>query len=300
MITRNDTSPFPVCGSLVRCVVIAAMLGFGSQVLAQSLDTPQTRLRPISAPSAVDQYRGPAPNGRWDRSAARVPRPAVQETSYVRQAAMQNFEMPGDPSGGVPSAGSPFNGGPGSGAPFVPPPASGSPVLPPNTFSQPPSTFSQPPNTFSQPPSVQSSPAPRNLPPPVGPSMQSPASGSIVSPSDLTPIAPPQLSGGFATLSNCNCVSGPSTYSAASGIGCGQVGYQAPIGYGPAINPAINPPFNPTAIAAPPIASGAPASALIDFGQTAAPVRLGPGLIGQPKAYVTGQYFRNWLRYFTP
>ncbi|MGB7327899.1 MAG: hypothetical protein WBD31_23690 [Rubripirellula sp.] len=108
---------------------------------------------------------------------------------------------------------------------------------------------------------------------------------------------------------NCSNVSGPSTYSAASGIGCGQVGYQAPAGYAPPNNtiapgtiaPGTIPP--PGVIAAPiavPPATAAPVGPLLTFGQSANPVQVGPGLLGQPKAYVPGQGLRNWLRYFTP
>jgi hypothetical protein len=36
------------------------------------------------------------------------------------------------------------------------------------------------------------------------------------------------------------------------------------------------------------------------LGQQKNPVQLGRGIIGQPVAYVPGQWFRNWLRYVSP
>ncbi|EMB19115.1 hypothetical protein [Rhodopirellula europaea] len=135
-------------------------------------------------------------------------------------------------------------------------------------------------------------------------------------PSDYAPVPPPQLSnGGFATMSNCALITAPSEYSAMSpysGYGYGQ-GCAAPAGVSP-VN-YIAPPAQiaaPAAIPAstypgvatvPPVASttlpAGPAGALIDFGQGTNAVQVGPGLWGQPVAYVPGQGFRNWLRYFS-
>lgn len=137
---------------------------------------------------------------------------------------------------------------------------------------------------------------PRSLP--VNPNAlpSPPPATSVPSSSDLTQIPQPQLNNGFATIDNCNCVSGPSTYSAAS-YGCAPVSYQTP-GYAapPAQIPA--PAVLPGGLA--PRTGGVPSGALISFGQETNPVVVGQGLVGQPVAYVPGQTFRNWVRYFFP
>ena len=129
--------------------------------------------------------------------------------------------------------------------------------------------------------------------------------------SDLSQVTQPQLStSGFATMNNCNCVSGPSSYTAASGIGCGQnYGYAAPVGYtapqqqiaAPAQMPALTP-MNQTMTGRPlpQSATGAPASSLFTLGQSNYAVQVGQGLWGQPVAYVPGQRVRNWIRYMSP
>jgi len=126
---------------------------------------------------------------------------------------------------------------------------------------------------------------------------------------DLTPLSPPQLSGSdFATVSNCPNVSPRSSYSAGWGSGCGSVrptGMTAPVPYAPppAIipAPAVMPPLVVDPLATSPVpASATPADALISFGQETYPVQVGQGLWGQPVAYVPGQGFRNWVRYFFP
>lgn len=276
-------------------------------VSAQNFDTPQTRLRPIGAPSAVDQYRNAnqyqnagsgattgnvlAPAGY--RSVASTGGFDTYPSSQIRQTAMQ-FGMPSD-------------------AAPVPPPTLPSQTLTPQAA---PPQFAAPPAQMSQ-PRIQAAPSPRTLP--QSPIVAAPPARTqtiIPSPSDLTPIAPPQISsGGFATVSNCANVTGPSTYSAASGIGCGQTGYVAPTAYAPtAYAPTLVAPPNPATlvpttpppgvIAAPTLppapANAAPIGPLLTFGQASNPVQVGPGLFGQPKAYVPGQGLRNWLRYFTP
>jgi hypothetical protein len=129
---------------------------------------------------------------------------------------------------------------------------------------------------------------------------------NIVSPSDQTPIPTPQLNNGFATISNCNLVSGPSSYSAASFGGCAPASYQAPVfqqnqsvpGQGGFVAPAVLP--NGLAPQSPFSGAGVPGGALISFGQQANSVVVGQGLFGQPVAYVPGQTFRNWVRYVFP
>ncbi|MCC9656615.1 hypothetical protein [Rhodopirellula halodulae] len=158
-------------------------------------------------------------------------------------------------------------------------------------------------------------------------------------PSDYAPVPPPQLSnGGFATMSNCALITAPSDYSAMSpysgygyGQGCNGTHGVAPVGYvpppaqiaSPAAIPASQVPVAGTtvtgvpittvpttgtpawngAVTVPPVNSttmtAGPAGALVDFGQGTNPVQVGPGLWGQPVAYVPGQSFRNWLRYFS-
>ena len=163
----------------------------------------------------------------------------------------------------------------------------------------------QSPSGFAPVPSnlVPSNPVPTNLPGPALP----PAS-------DLQPVAPPQLGGGFATSANTNLVTNPSDYPAmAVGLGpCGGVGgvppgYLAPTSYtGPVPTEvpaaAVMPPpvAVPPIVVAPPVATGAPAGSLVSFGQETYPLQLGQGLWGQPVAYVPGQGVRNWFRYLSP
>ncbi len=264
---------------LVLIALFAAPVAKG-----QSLDTPMTRLRPIGTPSAVDQYRAVDQYQPIHKSGG-----MYQETGYgVRQAAMQ-FALPPMPSSGPVIAAPPTTAAPTTAAPpsiAIPPrPMFNNAPLPPSPMQPTP----LPPSSML--PQATTIP-PRSLPPPP------------VSSSDLSPIAPPQLGGGgYATMYNCSNVSPASGYSAASGIGCGQATYQAPVGYGPVLAPNVYAP--PNVIAAPPTTiipsgTGAPIGPLMSFGQSANPVQVGPGLFGQPKAYVPGQGVRNWLRYFTP
>lgn len=284
-----------------------------------SLDRPMTRLRPLGAPSAVDQFRqtsssrsaGSSESVRSETSASVSQ--SIRETSYqhrnakgqvvravgsttdaqplVRQtvlwqdpsgASPGGMALPSFPANPNPGAANPGVGNPGMG---VPNPGSGTVV--PGGLGAAPST------------------SPRSLPsPPVG----IPPSSTIVSPSDLTPVPVPQLGGGFANVANCHLVSPASSYSAASGIGCGcgtviPTTYTAPPVTVP--NAAVMPP-----VAAPlsqfqgglltPGTTGAPAPSLLSLGQQNYQVQVGQGLWGQPKAYVPGQGIRNWIRYFFP
>jgi hypothetical protein len=122
----------------------------------------------------------------------------------------------------------------------------------------------------------------------------------------------PSLNDNISNINNCANVTGPSGYTAAfaaecgSGCGCLPVGYQAPVTYqappsqiaAPALVPGA--PLNAPALGAPVAQNAAPIGSLLSFGQERYPVQVGQGLLGQPKAYVPGQTFRNWLRYFTP
>lgn len=123
---------------------------------------------------------------------------------------------------------------------------------------------------------------------------------------DYDPLPQPEMADGtFATLDNCACVSAPSTYTAASGWGCGSpVAYAAPATFSPppaefaapAVVPPTTMPAGPLAVAP---ATAAPARSLFTLGQELYPVQVGQGLWGQPVAYVPGQHVRNWLRYLS-
>jgi len=115
---------------------------------------------------------------------------------------------------------------------------------------------------------------------------------------DYAPIVPPQLGTGYATVNNCNCVTAPSNYVAAStNPGCAPVGYQGPGGFEAAPS-SVAPVFGP--VTATPKSAGIPRGALISFGQPLDPVTVGQGIVGQPVAYVPGQKIRNCIRYFFP
>lgn len=264
-------------------VALATLLAFNAN--GQTIETPQTRLKPIDAPSAVDRYRS-----RDAESVASANR--FRETGYrefrngrlvgapVRQAAWlqqaPGFNAPSLPQGGG----------------FQLPSNDAAPVPSPSLPSA--GGSSQPLQPFPQQP--QTSP-PRTLP--SNPNANQPVPSS----SDLTPLAAPHLSSGFATVGNCCCVSPPSSYSAASGIGCGPpVTYAAPPAYIPPPTeiaaPAAMPPAVVPAVGAVPAA--APHRPLFSFGQELNPVELGQGIIGQPVAYVPGQPVRNFLRYISP
>jgi hypothetical protein len=130
---------------------------------------------------------------------------------------------------------------------------------------------------------------------------------------DYAPLGQPRLSNQFATLDNSCHVSGPSTYRAASASGCcAPVGFQTPPTFvAPLPTAPLQPAGPPTVVVpgqtlipvGPPVAApstGVPSKSLISFGQDRNFVQVGPGLWGQPTAYVPGQKFRNWLRYLTP
>ena len=263
----------------------AVFIGFGLLTvtpiaMAQSSDTPMTRLRPIGSPSAVDQYRAPSSAPRY-RETAYQPG-AMQPGNPQRQASgsydsgvrqtvlLQQFDAPQLP-GAMPVPGN-----------FAPPPVTAAP------------------NPVPMPSQAA---APRGLPVIPGnlaPVPLDPSSGRSSSNSDYVPLAQPQLNDGFATIDNCACISGPGNYVSATGWGgCAPVSYQSPQAY-------VAP---PTQIAAPsilpngftqPQGAGIPRGALISFGQASNPVQVGQGIIGQPVAYVPGQRLRNWIRYIFP
>ncbi|MEO9935247.1 hypothetical protein [Rhodopirellula bahusiensis] len=294
--------------------------------------------RPIGSPSAVDQTET-ARRQRAAQSTTVTPTsyrsPQAQANGSrnydpnVRQVAMQSggFALPGDIGGPQtftpPTESQPVPTQPSFGVPPMnntAPPIAGPPqgTLQPNGSVAVPATV-DPSNSlrgdsFSQ---GRSLPQPNTVPndvlggnPTFVPNQIGPP------PSDYAPVPPPQLSnGGFATMSNCALITQPSEYSAMSpysgygyGQGCASPGGVAPVNYtappaqiaAPAAIPAS---VYPGLATVPPVGSttlpAGPAGALIDFGQGTNAVQVGPGLWGQPVAYVPGQGFRNWLRYFS-
>jgi len=140
-----------------------------------------------------------------------------------------------------------------------------------------------------------------------------PPSSQVISPGessgDYAPLAAPQLGGGFANVGNCNCVTAPSAYYAASANNdCAPSAYpasvypaggtyQPPAGYGAPVAPLAVPAY--PAVAPRGFAAGSP-TPLVTFGQRLNPIQVGQGILGQPVAYVPGQTFRNFIRYFFP
>ncbi|MCM2374405.1 hypothetical protein [Aporhodopirellula aestuarii] len=295
-------------------------------------ETASLPFRPIGSASAVDQYSRAEPNPRGNQNYGATQNYAAtpndgynqnaQNVRYiqtgfradprnanaygnVRQVAMQSggFALPSD-AGGMTAPDQ-----------YTPPPLNTPPNLLPGSSQQ----FGSSQNLQPAPPTIQpqlspppsynvpgnnaalgAETAPRSLP---SPGTQSYPSGPIA---DYQPVAPPQLSnGGFATMSDCRLITPASSYSAMSPYGdtcgCGSV---APTSYaGPYIAPPAQiaaPAAMPT-YAVPPAsaATAAPVGSLVTFGQETYPVQVGQGLWGQPVAYVPGQRFRNWLRYFS-
>ncbi len=138
---------------------------------------------------------------------------------------------------------------------------------------------------------------------------------------DYAVIAPPQLGNDYASMGNCRNISGPSTYRAAGIFGCNAPAnfgtpIYGPTTYGPPATYVAPPAQIAPAIGLPPGAVVAPASyaggslppvlpgnpgyrPLLSFGQEKNPVQVGQGLLGQPVAYVPGQFIRNALRYIS-
>jgi hypothetical protein len=305
----------------IAVALSSLVMGNSSDLFAQALDTPQTRMQPIGAPSRVDryrsdtnrlvetEYRGAAPQAQAITTSFN--RPYNQPASYnqgtfvdpnVRQTVLLQqggFSFPGQvpqtqtPSG-QPSTGPALTPG-FVGPPLTNVPSGGSIGLPnsPATGAfqgQPPVALPAPgpaANTFA--------PAPRSS---VAPN--APLSSTL----DFQPIPQPQLGNAYATIDNCSCISPPSGYSAAS-IGCGSPvnyaapGYVAPTGY-------VAPPSQIAAPFAAPVqfpsvtGNAAPLPSLFTLGQQNNPVQVGQGIIGQPVAYVPGQPIRNFIRYLFP
>ncbi len=318
------------CPFVMRSILLflgpCLLAGTMSGAVSAQTDAIKSRLKPLGVASAVDQFRrgrsslqnaGRAEPSKDVRFAASRVQPALGSVTQAAHTGRRNpvqqtvwmqsqFQAPPLDGGGMslPSENPSTSPSPPAAAPpaAAPPGAAPSGALPDSV------PFPQ----ASQPPASAPEPTPpRSLP--------TPSAGNVAGgySSDLTPMSPPQLSsGGYATMDNCRLISGPTPYMAASvlGSGCGQV---VPTSYAP-VNcppvatapPAVGLPAEiPSAATIPPVSvfppvaqavTAAPARSLITFGQERNVVQVGQGLWGQPVAYVPGQSFRNWLRYFSP
>lgn len=354
--SRSPLRPRGGCGNIARLLGLAIPLGLSTQAIglvqAQQFtpvphtaagasgaattvvtpadaqwETPQTRMRPIEYPSAVDSLRATSPpslSASATAAAANGGNPSgIVETSTVRQTAwMQNaadgpgMTLPPGPNGGFappptdgfappPTGGlpAPLSSNPSAGPINLPPPDTGTGPLPrPGVSSTP--VVPMTPSFATQPGGVS----------PAVPQPQSPASLS-----DYAAIPQPQLNSGFATVGNCRNVTGPSGYRSDRILTCAptsgyvtQVSDTAPSVYVPPPAqigpPAILPPAaafptlpaQPLA-AGPSVIPGTPkCRPLLSFGQDRNPVQVGQGILGQPTAYVPGQSIRNFIRYLTP
>lgn len=280
-------------------------------VPAASVASPDSYFRPIGAPSAVDKFTHAPHNSN-----------SIRPQGVVQAAFMQSdFQMPSldapptsranepPPSSFNTPALQPLQQQPTPPSLQTPPPGSTqSPPINPAPLSPPVSRGANPvPNQPNQPnPVPGQTNQPNQLNPVPGQNglrTNTPLSavplGSGASPSDMTPIPSPQLSTPWATVDNCSLVSPAS-------------GYRAQFwGCGPTVPAGQVPYAAPQTIAPPTVMPGAPGTAnlyggsvgpkpLFTLGQERNNVSLGQGIIGQPKAYVPGQYVRNFIRYLTP
>ena len=269
---------------------------------------------PIGTRSLVDQYRHD--RGRKPEYAPTANR-TLNPARYSVRMQQGGFAAPPLPTAENPAMALPSGDGmgfpmqpptpeadfqqPAAVAPFSTPPASAQPAAPDKPVSLPNSAV----------PSTGPPPAlPVNPPISAGPPVSSlPATQSMPGRADLLPIAPPQLDVGFATVGNSCCVSPPSNYVAAMGLGnCSSGGYQATpsqnyLATGPrTATPSQNASVAPSGLTpvTTPTARGVPKRPVINLGQNRNAVVVGQGLIGQPVAYVPAQCFRNWIRYIFP
>ena len=189
-MNRNLYLYAAACAIILMCVELA---------FAQSLDTPQTRMRPIGSGSAVDQYRSPTPatfpggisdaayrgqDSQDQPSLIRQVATGRNENSFVRQtvflqSGIEAPNLPGNyslPPGVAPGGSSPF----------------AVPSIQPNLQTNPAVDVSGP-NLRAVP---QINPLPSNPstfnPPSVGSSVWSPGTGTHGG-SDFAPLPQPQL-----------------------------------------------------------------------------------------------------------
>ncbi|WP_404304761.1 hypothetical protein [Neorhodopirellula lusitana] len=294
------------------------------QQVARSVASQQPTNQSVRAPEQTNPFR----------TAGHTYNETAYRNSELQQVAMQGgFALP--PQTGSAGQASPQT--PGAFAPpssFSPPPLNTPPGLsqaplqpaPAPSFSPQPQTVSPTPMTAtpnaiapntlpnnSLPNNTlgQSTTTPRSLP-----NYQGGAAMQNGMVDDYQPVPPPQIAnGGFATMGDCRLITPPSSYSAMSPYGGGCGGNVAPTAYDSPYTPppaqiaapAVMPPNTllPTSPANLPPATytpqsgAAPVGSLVTFGQQNYPVQVGQGLWGQPVAFVPGQSFRNWLRYFS-
>lgn len=286
-------------------------------VFARSIPS-QPKFVPIGTRSLVDQYRS---DQRQQAVGVQPEKIAYHEIlsskRHLVRLPQSGFAAPPLPTTGAALMASPANGGmgfptqtvtppsgfqePNVGAPFGLPPGSGPPMPMSNPVTAP--AAMAPPTGL--PPALPMKPAASRNVPVVG----LPSTQVIPRNADMLPIAQPQLNDGFATVGNSCCVSAPSSYVAAMGLGnCVGGGYQPTTTQGYiATGPQVAPPPQ-AASGVPsglvpvtrPSAPGVPKRPLINLGQDKNAVVVGQGLIGQPVAYVPGQCIRNWIRYISP
>lgn len=288
-----------------------------ASVVARNVPS-QPKFVPIGTRSLVDQYRNDHRQPIVRSEAETIGNHEVLSSKrHLVRLPQSGFAAPPLPTTGASPMAPPANGGmgfpsqtmtppsgfqePNVGATFGLPPGSGGPL--PMTNSVPSPTSMAPPTGL--PPALPMNPAvPRNAPVVGLPSTQ-----AIPRNADMLPIAQPQLNDGFATVGNSCCVSAPSSYVAAMGLGnCIGGGYQPTttqgyIATGPQV---AAPPQVASTVPAGlvpvtrPSAPGVPKKPLINLGQNKNAVVVGQGIIGQPVAYVPGQCIRNWIRYISP
>ncbi len=290
---------------------------------AQSTSPIQARLRPIGSPSAVDAYR---------QRTQPVQQVSMMQLSSdgqpIPQPSLPSSGGFGFPTGPVPANPVPQSNSPQGGFGFPP---SGSLPVPLQSGSAGP-IVAQPAPRLPINPNLGPQNAPVPVPPPnafanqgiapfssSGPFVGGQLPGGVaIGPTvprygnDYAAIPPPQLDNQFATMDNCRNITGPSSYRAAGVFGgCGAPSsYSTPVVYNPPpsqIAPAVALPpsatFAPIGLVGtiPPVLPGSAGyRPLLSFGQGANPVQVGQGILGQPVAYVPGQFFRNALRYISP
>jgi hypothetical protein len=296
---------------------------------ANDFTVPQTRMRPIGAPSAVDQFRSAgnpssAQNGTFNAAQARAVTPtSTADVGFrdenVRQAVLMQssggYAMPGT---GLPA---PLNSAPAgpinlplsSSYENGPLPSGNSAAAIGNGGAGLPMPGSPSTRAGNPPGNV----LPQNIPAQSGGSLAPvPRTGVIggqATPGgDYAPMPQPQLGNQFATLGNCSNISAPSGYRSDRILTCGpSTSYVTTVG-ATSQPPIYSPPpaqIGPPVIL-PPTQVGVPIGStqtvipgpagyrpLISFGQERYPVQIGQGIFGQPVAYVPGQTFRNALRY---
>lgn len=233
--------------------------------------SPASQFKPLGQTSAVDRFAPRENIQRAQRSGSDLS--GVRQTAYMQSG----FSMPALGDNAVPPTGTS---------------SLDQPALQPLTAGPTPPSLTNPAPGLNPVPRTNNIPLGGNTAAPTG-------TGFPNSPSDLTPIPSPQLNPNWSTVDNCALVSPPSGYRAQF-WGCGPV---VPAGAIPYDSPQI--------IAPATVMPGSPAAGslyagsvgpkpLFTLGQERNNVSLGQGIIGQPVAYVPGQYFRNFLRYLSP